>query len=365
MQEPSEVPPLAGNSTPGREMACGTVSSPTMARGHGTGTFERMKGRVRLRMMVQGKTIVGPLCQTESEAQRLFYLKIQSLKDQRERGGPMLGDYLTSVLDRRTDLKSSTKRLHRNHIEGTIRGSCLDIPTGAITESTLERFLDERHDLAPLTMRTVLTIVHQGLSLFGNPARIKLPKARRATEPRMLTVKEQGELLLLATDPLDQTIIELALLCGLRTQELTALIHDDRDGAGIRISRALINGEYGMEVGTPKSENSHRWIPLPESLKWIGSGTGAVVGVGLSGAAQRFARLVKGTKFQNVSLHDLRHVYGMNLLEAGVDVRTAAELMGHDPTMLVKIYAKSRQDLKQDALRKVESYHTEYNNSSK
>jgi integrase len=44
--------------------------------------------------------------------------------------------------------------------------------------------------------------------------------------------------------------------------------------------------------------------------------------------------------------HALRRTYGMQLLEAGVDVVTAADLMRHDAKMLLEEYARSRPDLK-------------------
>ena len=48
--------------------------------------------------------------------------------------------------------------------------------------------------------------------------------------------------------------------------------------------------------------------------------------------------------------HTLRRSYGMALLEAGVDIVTAAELMRHDPATLLAEYARSRRDLKTSAI---------------
>lgn len=50
--------------------------------------------------------------------------------------------------------------------------------------------------------------------------------------------------------------------------------------------------------------------------------------------------------------HALRRTYGMTLLEAGVDVVTAADLMRHDPAMLLQEYARTRTDLKREAVRR-------------
>ena len=49
----------------------------------------------------------------------------------------------------------------------------------------------------------------------------------------------------------------------------------------------------------------------------------------------------------------LSSTFGMLMLEKGVDVRTAAEIMGHSPAMLSRIYARSRKELKQEALARV------------
>lgn len=65
----------------------------------------------------------------------------------------------------------------------------------------------------------------------------------------------------------------------------------------------------------------------------------------------RWRRWRKGTKFEKVGLHDLRATFGTMLLEQGIDVRTAAELMRHDPTMLLKTYTRSRRDLKRNAIK--------------
>lgn len=64
-------------------------------------------------------------------------------------------------------------------------------------------------------------------------------------------------------------------------------------------------------------------------------------------------KLVEGTEFENLTLHDLRSTFGTLLLEKGVDVRTASEMMGHSPAMLSAIYARSRKDLKKEALARV------------
>jgi integrase len=52
-------------------------------------------------------------------------------------------------------------------------------------------------------------------------------------------------------------------------------------------------------------------------------------------------------------MHGLGRTFGMDMLESGVDLRTAAEQMRHDTAMLANIYSRSRRDLKRAAAAKV------------
>jgi integrase len=51
----------------------------------------------------------------------------------------------------------------------------------------------------------------------------------------------------------------------------------------------------------------------------------------------------------DVRLHDLRHAAATQLLVAGVDVRTAAERLGHDPRTMLGIYAHPVREADQRA----------------
>jgi integrase len=59
-----------------------------------------------------------------------------------------------------------------------------------------------------------------------------------------------------------------------------------------------------------------------------------------------------GVSVPYIGPHAFRRTYGMTLLEAGVDIVTAAELMRHDPMVLAKEYAQTRKDLKTDAVKR-------------
>ena len=52
-----------------------------------------------------------------------------------------------------------------------------------------------------------------------------------------------------------------------------------------------------------------------------------------------FAALVGRTGLPRVTLHALRHAHGTLLLDQGVPVHTVAARLGHDPAMLLRVYA--------------------------
>lgn len=152
------------------------------------------------------------------------------------------------------------------------------------------------------------------------------------------------------------------LLClhGLRRSEARGLRYEDFDGDGITIRRQAlgVNGEQIIREST--KTGGSRWVPVNAALKAIlreGKGYVLESSIGKPYRPRNMARdwdkLVEKTEFKDLTLHDLRSTFGTLLLEKGVDVRTASEMMGHSPAMLAAIYARSRKDVKTAALERV------------
>jgi integrase len=59
--------------------------------------------------------------------------------------------------------------------------------------------------------------------------------------------------------------------------------------------------------------------------------------------------MLRGTPLEGLKPYDLRHTAAMRLLQR-TDLRTAAEIMRHSPQMLLEKYARSRRELKLQAI---------------
>ena len=238
-----------------------------------------------------------------------------------------------------------------------------NLPVKDVTESHLRRWAS-RQRLSPHSLRKRLGFLHQLLRIHGSSVRYKLPALQRH-DRRPLSPVEAAKVVaecLRSTDRLERLGTLLCVQCGLRRSEAVGLRHEDREGDGIRIRRAVVRvtGEIRVRART-KTAKSSGWVPLPPLLlSEIGNGTGYVLGDGkrpivpdaLTNAVKRVAGRV-GVSVPHLGPHALRRTYGMALLEAGVDVVTAADLMRHDPRMLLEEYARTRTDLKVDAIRRV------------
>ena len=154
------------------------------------------------------------------------------------------------------------------------------------------------------------------------------------------------------------------MLHGLRRGELLGLRHEDYDDGGVWIRRqALPNGD----IRTTTKGRRSRWVPLDDEARAMleAKGEGWVFPAAPSDrpyAPRNLSRdldvALRLTPFEGVDPHDLRHTHGTLMLRAGIDVRVAADIMGHDPGVLAKVYARSDQDDRKEALARLRKSRT-------
>lgn len=167
--------------------------------------------------------------------------------------------------------------------------------------------------------------------------------------------------------------IKISLYTGLRRAEICALRWRDvdLDGGTLDVVQSIGNDHNTWYIKGPKSYSSRRRVELPaeiagdlrrrrEAMGRECAAAGArltrdmyVIG-GTDGSwlkpsrlTETFNRLasalnIHGTQRDDVVFHDLRHTYATTLIQSGVDVATAARLMGHsDPSVTLRRYAST------------------------
>lgn len=197
-----------------------------------------------------------------------------------------------------------------------------------------------------------------------------LPKDRNKKKRPVLDEQQTRDfLVLLETKPWDEDVkrmIKVLLYTGMRCGECLALSWEDIDFENMTISinhnLADVGGKHYLT--TPKTESSIRTIGMSEVLadilkeqkKYIEE-LSAAIGSGFAHPEMvftsalgnyrdrnslntSFKRFLKGTGYEFLTLHQLRHCNATLLLNSGIDLKIVSEHLGHcDIGVTANIYA--------------------------
>lgn len=178
-------------------------------------------------------------------------------------------------------------------------------------------------------------------------ADVELPKVHRR-EAELLTRNQQLQLCrYLQRNPCTTSLcVLLSLYTGLRVGEVCGLMWRDIDFEKSvltvrRTVQRIRNGTHSTRIlaDTPKSRTSRRSIPIPKFLiKLLRESRSNENCYILSGSEhiieprtlqRRFKSILKKADLPSVSYHSLRHAFATNCLQAGFDVKTLSEILGH------------------------------------
>lgn len=195
-----------------------------------------------------------------------------------------------------------------------------------------------------------------------------LPKAETPKEKKPFLNEYQAKELLKMVEESTQfnRIIKVLLYTGMRSGECLALRWQDIDfeNRTIHIENTLtdVGGKHWLQP--PKTKTSNRYIALSdvlaeifleqkqyddEKLAKLGkeymypemvftSDSGKYVD--RSSLNTQFRKFVKGTDFDFVTLHSLRHCNATLLINSGIDLKIVSELLGHsDVSTTANVYA--------------------------
>lgn len=258
----------------------------------------------------------------------------------------------------------------RNHlIEGLGK-----LQASSVSGEMLDRYAAELLDkLSPRTVNDILTIVSLAYKFGELEYGIQKPPIRRVkvpqTEMRVLSIEEQKVLEKYLLSEMDQYKfgVLLALYTGLRIGELCALEWEDIQSDRLLVTKTLhrIKAETGtkIEITTPKTSASNRIVPLPLPLQTLlsqFSSTGAVIKSPAGKVAEprllqlKFDKYIRECGLEKTNFHALRHTFATRCVEAGFDVKTLSEILGHaDVKTTLNRYVHSSFALKQQNMAKL------------
>ena len=327
----------------------------------------RFEARYRKGRDNNGKLIYG-FCygktyeEAREKARRLQEVSetFQGLEEQRE---PTFTYYCNNWLisnRRRLKESSSAKYLSdiKNHIIPFFGKKLPWEITSEETDLFIQMLLYEKK-LSPKTIRNILALFHSVFVYAGRRSGRKLPDLEiiypRQQKKNMRVLDEQEEKKLIrflaAEMDLCKFGVYLALRTGLRIGEVCALRWQDislethtisisRTAQRIQCQDSGDESRTKVMVGAPKTESSCRLIPLMPDLEALyarfvpkDSGTFVLTGTRQCMEPRKLQRRLKNymvkCQIPSVHFHTLRHTFATRCIEAGFDVKTLSEILGH------------------------------------
>lgn len=382
------------------------------------GTLEKLpSGLFRYKGKLNGRHVSGSACKNAKLAAKDYKAKLQELlrpPKPLQREMPILQDFAKSVLDgpymirvKNDTMAPSTWQMYEQMWRLNLHGSRLGrLPLDQVHKEDIELWASELRTQERITkagkifssrpmasasknrfigaIGGILTEAVDGKEkwIIVNPVSKVSKLPREQVEFRILKSYEVEELLALCDkESLLENICErerqrrirsnhrrrlivLLGLHGLGPAEICGARYEDFDGEGITPARQRQRlRELGiLERTRLKTEDRRAWVALDDELCALlaeeKEGYIVVTETGKpmepANLRRTFAGMVKGTKFEGMTPYDLRHTYAMRLLEEGVDVKTAAELMRHSVEVFLRRYVRSDRDRKLEAKKKLQ-----------
>lgn len=275
------------------------------------------------------------------------------------------------------ELKESTAYTYMGQYNNHIAPILGNVKVKDINTPRLTQFVQSLK-LNPETVRKVYIViqsifrrgVEQGFIRESPCHNVILPKNHRKKKTSSLDEEQIKRFMeILDTKPWDEDfkrIIKVLLYTGMRSGECLGLMWEDIDfdEMTITINHNLTDIGGKHTLGSPKTESSRRTIGMSESLadifraqkKYI-EDLSTAIGSSFAHPEMVFTsalgnyrdrqsvyhslkRFTKGTEFETLTLHQLRHCNATMLLNSGVDIKIVSEHLGHcDIGVTANIYA--------------------------
>lgn len=360
-----------------------------MAR-HGENIYKRKDGRYEGRYVI-GKTLSGRTRfgyvygrQYSEVKKALLQKKADQARSTSVLNGccqDTVGKWLMNWMENEIlgSVKASSYQTYMNLLNRYLIPMIGEMKLASVTPGIVNDFVErlEQSGLSYSTVKSAYRLLSAAMHCALDEGHIRKNPCRRIRiqrpeqkEQRALTRAEQAMVRESAAGGDLPTI--LSLYTGMRLGEVCALKWSDIDWEKMtitvrrtaqRIARSG-NGEKTMlMIGAPKSNRSHRVLPVPEFVlmqlqsMMTQRNSDAFIFTASAKPAEprtiqrRFKRFMAKLGICGVHFHTLRHSFATRLLELGVDVKTVSVLLGHGSVKTtLDFYAHSLIDQQRSAV---------------
>lgn len=297
------------------------------------------------------------------------------------------------MANNRIRLKGGTINKYQNLIDTHIMPELGLIPITALDSTRINSFLEKKltngklegsGGLSPSYVRSIMLVINATLKFAVNEQyclplktpvyKPTIPKA----ELTILSLEEQQNLERALNREFDYTCagILISLYTGMRIGEVCALSWEDVDlknrvihvrhtVARIKADASIPNNTTILVLDTPKTNASTRDIPISTILLPVLIRLRALSSSGflLSGnnsflkprtLEHRYHKVLDEFEIPSVNFHALRHTFATRCIEAGVDVKSLSEILGHaNVSVTLNTYVHSSMEMKRNQLEKL------------
>jgi integrase len=285
-------------------------------------------------------------------------------------GAETFGDYATTWLAQRADLRPRTAELYEGLLGRHLLPYLADVALARLTPAMVRRWHAGRLQAgvgrstvakAYRLLKTILLAAVADEVLPRNPCLLRGAGSERTPErvpPTLLEAYALAE----AIQPRWRMLVLLATWSGLRWGELVALRRStvDLEHGRVTVTEQLVETASGVQLGPPKTDAGRRTVHLPPHLipeltdhldRWVGADAGAWLFCGPLGAPlvrSNFtvhwtsARAEAG--LPAVRFHDLRHLSATLAATTGATTRELMARMGHSSPRAALIYQHAAAD---------------------